>query len=130
MATYFHSLYATLKTFLILIFDKIFNTYTYDPTIIAGWVHAISMQSEDEQLHVYFSIWSCGLVSNSSALDNFLLIPFTELLFHYLSETYWLRDILVAYKSTVRLVRDGFMHSSEFWYFAKWTFKCFSFILD
>ena len=101
MATYFHSLYATLKTFLILIFDKIFNTYTYDPTIIAGWVHAISMQSEDEQLHVYFSIWSCGLVSNSSALDNFLLIPFTELLFHYLSETYWLRDILVAYISTV-----------------------------
>lgn len=70
------------------------------------------------------------VISNSSALDNILLIPFTELLFHYLSETYWLRDILVAYISTVGLVRDGFMHSSEFWYFAKWTFKCFSFILD
>ena len=40
------------------------------------------MQSEDEELHVYFSIRSCGLVSNSSALDNFLLIPFTKLLFH------------------------------------------------
>ena len=47
------------------------------------------MQSEDDELHVYFSIRSCVLVGNSSTLDNFLLIPLTKLLF-----SIFLRDML------------------------------------
>ena len=84
LATHFYWLpLCNPETFLILIFVKIFHAASLRSSQVA------SMQPEDDELYVYFAIRSCGLVGNSSAFDNYLLIHLLNKMYFHIS----LRDI-------------------------------------